>query len=198
MSLIKEMSKGFIKENPVFIMALGLCPALAVSTSIENAIGMSLATTFVLLCSNILISLLKNFIPTKVRIPCFIVVIASFVTIVDMVMHAYTPMIHRNLGIFIPLIVVNCMILGRAEAFASKSSLLKSIFDGLGMGIGFGLALILVAFFRELLGAGQLLGFRVMPENFQPVLAAILAPGAFFTLGLLMSAINLFKKKEDQ
>ncbi|MBW6515462.1 MAG: electron transport complex subunit E [Candidatus Cloacimonetes bacterium] len=196
MSLIKEMTKGFVKENPVFIMALGLCPVLAVSTSIENAIGMGLAATFVLLCSNILISLLKDVIPTKVRIPCFIVVIASFVTIVDMLMNAYTPEIHKNLGIFIPLIVVNCIILGRAEAFASRNSLFKSIFDGLGMGIGFTLALVLVAFFRELLGAGQLLGIQILPVSYQPVLLAILAPGAFLTLGLLMGALNLFKKKE--
>lgn len=197
MSLVKEMTKGFIKENPVFIMALGLCPALAVSTSLANAIGMGMAATFVLLCSNILISLIKGFIPAKVRIPCFIVVIASFVTIVDMLMNAYTPDIHRNLGIFIPLIVVNCIILGRAEAFASRSTVLKSVFDGLGMGIGFTLALVLVAFFRELLGAGQLLGIQIMPETFQPMLMAILAPGAFLTLGLLMGALNLFKKKES-
>ncbi len=196
MTLMKEMTKGFVKENPVFIMALGLCPTLAVSTSIENAIGMGFAATFVLLCSNILISLLKNVIPAKVRIPCFIVVIASFVTIVDMLMNAYVPELHKNLGIFIPLIVVNCIILGRAEAFASKNPVMKSIFDGLGMGIGFTLALILVAFFRELLGAGQLLGIQIMPESYEPVLLAILAPGAFLTLGLLMGALNLFKKKD--
>jgi|SRR5690554_1918205 electron transport complex protein RnfE len=196
MSLIKEMTKGFVKENPVFVMALGLCPTLAVSTSIENAIGMGFASTFVLLCSNILIALLKDFIPAKVRIPCFIVVIASFVTIVDMLMNAYVPELHKNLGIFIPLIVVNCMILGRAEAFASKNPVLKSVFDGLGMGIGFTLALVLVAFFRELLGAGQLLGIQIMPESYEPVLLAILAPGAFLTLGLLMGALNLFKKKD--
>ena len=196
MSLMKEMTKGFIKENPVFIMALGLCPTLAVSTSIVNAIGMGLAATFVLLCSNILISLLKNYIPTKVRIPCFIVVIASFVTIVDMLMNAYTPEIHKNLGIFIPLIVVNCIILGRAEAFASRNNLIKSVFDGLGMGIGFTLALVAIAFFRELIGAGQLMGIQIMPGSYQPVLLAILAPGAFLTLGLLMGLINLFKKKE--
>ena len=196
MTLMKEMTKGFVKENPVFIMALGLCPTLAVSTSIENAIGMGFAATFVLLCSNILISLLKNVIPAKVRIPCFIVVIASFVTIVDMLMNAYVPELHKNLGIFIPLIVVNCIILGRAEAFASKNPVMKSIFDGLGMGIGFTLALILGAFFRELLGAGQLLGIQIMPESYEPVLLAILAPGAFLTLGLLMGALNLFKKKD--
>ena len=196
MTLMKEMTKGFVKENPVFIMALGLCPTLAVSTSIENAIGMGFAATFVLLCSNILISLLKNVIPAKVRIPCFIVVIVFFVMIVDMLMNAYVFELYKNLGIFIPLIVVNCIILGRAEAFASKNPVMKSIFDGLGMGIGFTLALILVAFFRELLGAGQLLGIQIMPESYEPVLLAILAPGAFLTLGLLMGALNLFKKKD--
>lgn len=196
MSLLKEMTKGFVKENPVFVMALGLCPALAVSNSIENAIGMGGAATFVLLCSNILISLLKNFIPPKVRIPCYIVVIASFVTIVDMTMNAYLPELHKNLGIFIPLIVVNCVILGRAEAFAGRNNVVKSIFDGIGMGIGFTLALVAVAFFRELLGAGQLLGINVMPANYQPILIAILAPGAFLTLGLLLGLMNLLKKPE--
>ena len=194
MNLLREMSKGFIKENPVFIMALGLCPVLAVSTSIANALGMGLAATFVLLCSNMLISTIKGFIPSKIRIPCFIVVIASFVTIVDMLMHAYFPAIHKNLGIFIPLIVVNCIILGRAEAFASRNNVLRSIFDGLGMGLGFTLALALIAFFRELLGAGQLLGVQIMPQSYQPILLAILAPGAFITLGLLMGLMNIFKK----
>jgi Na+-translocating ferredoxin:NAD+ oxidoreductase subunit E len=194
MSLIKEMTKGFFKENPVFIMALGLCPVLAVSTSIVNAIGMGFAATFVLLCSNILISLIKDLIPAKIRIPCFIVVIASFVTIVDMIMNAYVPAIHKNLGIFIPLIVVNCIILGRAEAFASRNNVLKSVFDGLGMGLGFTMALVLIAFFRELLGAGQLLGIQILPESYQPMLVAILAPGAFLTLGLLMGLMNMFKK----
>ncbi len=196
MSLIKEMTKGFFKENPVFVMALGLCPALAVSSSIENAIGMGGAATFVLLCSNILISLLKNLIPSKIRIPCYIVVIASFVTIVDMTMNAYLFELHKNLGIFIPLIVVNCVILGRAEAFAGRNNVVKSIFDGIGMGIGFTLALVAVAFFRELLGAGQLLGVNVMPANYQPILIAILAPGAFLTLGLLLGLMNLLKKPE--
>lgn len=197
MSLIKETTKGFFKENPVFVMALGLCPALAVSSSIENAIGMGGAATFVLVCSNILVSLLKNVIPPKIRIPCYIVVIASFVTIVDMTMNAYLPELHKNLGIFIPLIVVNCVILGRAEAFAGRNNVIKSLFDGIGMGIGFTLALAAVAFFRELLGAGQLLGYNVMPANYQPVLIAILAPGAFLTLGLLLGLMNIFKKPEE-
>ncbi len=192
----KEFSKGFIKENPVFIMALGLCPTLATSTSVENALGMGLAVTFVLTCSNIIISLIKDLIPGKIRIPCFIVVIASFVTIVDLVMNAYTPAIHKSLGLFIPLIVVNCIILGRAEAFASKNKVLPSIMDGLGMGLGFTLALTLIASIREILGAGQWLGMNVMPLEYikSPMLVAILAPGAFIIMGLLMGLIKLLNK----
>lgn len=197
MRLFQEFTKGFIKENPVFIMALGLCPTLAVTSSVENAIGMGLAATFVLVCSNIIISLIKGFIPGKIRIPCFIVVIASFVTIVDMVMYAYTPEIHKNLGLFIPLIVVNCIILGRAEAFASKNKVIPSILDGLGMGLGFTLALVVIASVREILGVGQWLGMNIMPAAYikSPMLIAILAPGAFIIMGLLMGLINQFKKK---
>jgi len=197
MSLIKEFTKGFIKENPVFVMALGLCPTLAVTTSVENAIGMGLAATFVLVFSNIFISLIKNFIPPKIRIPCYIVVIASFVTIVDMVMHAYVPALHKNLGLFIPLIVVNCIILGRAEAFAGKNKLIPSIFDGFGMGFGFTLALIVIGGIREILGVGQFLGFNILPKCYIecPMLIAILAPGAFIVMGLLMGLMNLKKKK---
>ncbi|MEA1972541.1 MAG: electron transport complex subunit E [Candidatus Cloacimonadota bacterium] len=194
MTLIKEFTKGFIKENPVFVMALGLCPVLAVTSSVNNAVGMGLAATFVLIMSNIFISLLKNFIPNKVRIPAFIVVIASFVTIVDMSMHAYLPALHKSLGIFIPLIVVNCIILGRAEAFASKNNVIKSIFDGAGMGLGFTFALMVLATFREILGAGQFFGFQVMPVSYKPMLVAILAPGAFITLGLLKGLLNMIKK----
>ena len=192
--MIKEFTKGFIKENPVFVMALGLCPTLAVSSSVINAIGMGLATTFVLVFSNIFISLLKNFIPNKIRIPAYIVVIASFVTIVDMSMEAYVPDLHKSLGLFIPLIVVNCIILGRAEAFAGKNNVVKSILDGFGMGFGFTLALIVIAVIREILGAGQLLGYNVLPESYQPMLIAILAPGAFIVMGLLMGLMNLKKK----
>ncbi len=194
MTLIKEFTKGFIKDNPVFVMALGLCPVLAVSSSVENAIGMGVAATFVLVFSNIFISLIKNFIPNKIRIPSYIVVIASFVTIVDMVMEAYVPALHKNLGLFIPLIVVNCIILGRAEAFAGKHNVIRSILDGLGMGIGFTLALIVIAAIREILGAGQFLGFNVLPASYKPVIVAILAPGAFLVMGLLMSLMNLKKK----
>ncbi|MBN2461171.1 MAG: electron transport complex subunit E [Candidatus Cloacimonetes bacterium] len=194
MSMIKEFSKGLIKENPVFIMALGLCPTLAVTTSVQNAIGMGIAATFVLVCSNVIISLIKNFIPTKIRIPSYIVVIASFVTIVDLVMHAYFPMLHKNLGLFIPLIVVNCIILGRAEAFAGKNNVIKSLADGVGMGFGFTLALIVIGGIREIIGAGQFLGYNVLPLSYKPVLAAILSPGAFLVMGLLMGLMKLLKK----
>jgi len=196
MNLWKEFTKGFIKENPVFIMALGLCPTLAVTSSVTNAIGMGLAATFVLTCSNIIISLIKDLIPSKIRIPCFIVVIASFVTIVDLVMNAYTPEVHKSLGLFIPLIVVNCIILGRAEAFASKNKVLPSVLDGLGMGLGFTLALVVIGSIREVLGAGQWLGMNVMPLAYikSPMLVAILAPGAFIIMGLLMGLIKLVNK----
>ena len=196
MNLWKEFTKGFIKENPVFIMALGLCPTLAVTSSVTNAIGMGLAATFVLTCSNIIISLVKDLIPSKIRIPCFIVVIASFVTIVDLMMNAYTPELHKSLGLFIPLIVVNCIILGRAEAFASKNKVLPSILDGLGMGLGFTLALVVIGSIREVLGAGQWLGMNVMPMAYikSPMLVAILAPGAFIIMGLLMGLIKLVNK----
>ncbi|MDD3050337.1 MAG: electron transport complex subunit E [Candidatus Cloacimonetes bacterium] len=197
MSAFKEFTKGFIKENPVFIMALGLCPTLAVSSSVMNALGMGLAATFVLIASNAIISLIKNLIPSKVRIPAYIVVIASFVTVVDMSMNAYLPDLHKSLGIFIPLIVVNCIILGRAEAFASKNNLLSSVLDGLGMGLGFTFALSVIGTIREILGVGQILGHNIMWESFrnQPMLIAVLAPGAFFTLGFLIALINLLKKK---
>ncbi|RLC51358.1 MAG: electron transport complex subunit RsxE [Candidatus Cloacimonadota bacterium] len=198
MSLIKEFTKGFVKENPVFIMALGLCPTLAVSSSVQNAIGMGFAATFVLIFSNIIISLIKGFIPSKIRIPAYIVVIASFVTIVDMVMHAFLPPLHKSLGLFIPLIVVNCIILGRAEAFASKNNVLKSFVDGLGMGLGFTLALVVIATIREILGAGQFFGINVLPKSYieKPMLVAILAPGAFLIMGLLMGLMNIAKKKK--
>jgi Na+-translocating ferredoxin:NAD+ oxidoreductase subunit E len=195
MTLLKEFSKGFIKENPVFIMALGLCPTLAVTSSVMNAIGMGLAATFVLVFSNIFISLIKNFIPNKIRIPAYIVVIASFVTVVDMSMAAYVPALHKSLGLFIPLIVVNCIILGRAEAFAGKNNVISSIFDGFGMGLGFTLALVVIGGIREVLGAGQFLGFNVLPGSYKPMLVAILAPGAFLVMGLLMGMMNLKKKK---
>ncbi len=198
MSAFNELTKGLIKENPIFVIVLGMCPTLAVTSSVSNGIGMGLAATFVLVCSNILISLIKDVVPDKIRIPCYIVVIASFVTIIDMVMAAYAADLHKSLGIFIPLIVVNCIILGRAEAFASKNSVFNSALDGIGMGLGFTLALVVIAGIREILGAGQFLGMNVLPESYikQPMLVAILAPGAFVTLGLLMAVMNLIKNKK--
>jgi len=195
MSALRELTKGFYKENPVFRLALGLCPALAVSTSVQNALGMGAAATFVLLGSNVVISLLGRIIPAKVRIPCFIVVIASFVTIVELVMGAFLPELSKSLGIFIPLIVVNCIILGRAEAFASKNGLWLSILDGIGMGIGFTFAIVLIGAIREVLGDGKLMGYMVFGPGFQPVLIMILAPGAFITIGLLMGWFNLLDER---
>ncbi|MDD2650777.1 MAG: electron transport complex subunit E [Candidatus Cloacimonadales bacterium] len=198
MSAFKELTKGIFKENPTFVLVLGMCPTLAVTSSLKNAIGMGMASTFVLMFSNILISLLKDLIPSKIRIPAYIVVIASFVSIIDMAMAAYVPELHKNLGIFIPLIVVNCIILGRAEAFACKNNVFKSALDGIGMGLGFTLSLSVVSIIREILGAGQLLEIDIMPQAYikEPMLAAILAPGAFITLGLLMALINIIKDKK--
>lgn len=196
MNFVKELSKGIIKDNPIFVLVLGMCPTLAVTTSVINALGMGFAATFVLICSNIIISLIKNITPSKIRIPVYIVVIAAFVSIVDMVMAAYLPDLHKSLGLFIPLIVVNCIILGRAEAFASKNNVLVSIADAIGMGLGFTLSLSLVGTIREILGSGTLLGFKVMPVTYDPMLMAILAPGAFITLGFLMAAINMLKEKK--
>lgn len=196
MSFIKEISKGIIKDNPIFVLVLGMCPTLAVTTSVMNALGMGLAATFVLICSNIIISLIKNITPSKIRIPVYIVVIAAFVSIVDMVMSAYLPALHKSLGLFIPLIVVNCIILGRAEAFASKNNVFLSIADAIGMGLGFTLSLSVVATIREILGAGTWLGMRVVASNYDPMLIAILAPGAFITLGFLMALMNMLKEKK--
>lgn len=186
-----ELVKGIYRENPVFRLALGLCPSLAVSTSVENALGMGAAATFVLLGSNITISLIRKFVPAKVRIPCYIVVIASFVTTVELVMGAYLPELAKSLGIFLPLIVVNCIILGRAEAFASKHGVGLSIMDAVGMGIGFTLAITLIGAIREVLGDGKLMGYMVFGPHYQPVLLMILAPGAFITIGLLMGYFNV-------
>jgi electron transport complex protein RnfE len=200
MTLFKEFTKGIVKENPIFVLVLGMCPTLAITTTLNNAIGMGLATTFVLVCSNILISLIKDLIPSKVRIPCYIVVIATFATVIELEMAAYVPSLYQSLGIFIPLIAVNCIILGRAEAFASKNKVFRSLLDGLGMGLGFTLALMIVATIRELLGAGQIMGHNILPLAYResPMLVAILAPGAFLTLGLLMACINLIKSKSGK
>ncbi len=191
----KNFTKGFIKENPVFVLLLGMCPTLGVTSSAINGLGMGLATAFVLVMSNIVIALIKNFIPDKVRIPAFIVVIASFVTIVQMVLQAYLPALYAQLGIFIPLIVVNCIILGRAEAFASKNGVWSSILDGLGMGLGFSLALTVLGAIREMLGAGAIFGFKFIPANADGILLFILAPGAFIVLGYLIAIVNKIKKE---
>jgi electron transport complex protein RnfE len=180
----KNFTKGFIKENPVFVLVLGMCPTLGVTTSAINGLGMGLATTFVLFGSNVVISLVKNFIPDKVRIPSFIVIIASFVTIIDLSMAAYVPDLYKSLGLFIPLIVVNCIVLGRAEAFASKNTIISSAIDGLGMGLGFTFALTLLGALRELLGAYSLFGHKFI--NTDGILVFVLAPGAFLGLAYLI------------
>ncbi len=197
MSVTKEFLKGIYKENPVFRILLGLCPTLATSNSIQNAIGMGAAVTFVLLCSNVIISLIHKGVPNKIRIPIYIVVIATFVTITDLVMAAFAPPLHKALGIFVPLIVVNCIILGRAEAFAGKNGVLLSLFDGLGMGLGFTFALTVVAIVRELLGAGTLYGIPIFGSSFEPMLILILAPGAFLTLGLFIGFFNWLEAKRS-
>jgi electron transport complex protein RnfE len=187
-----NFTKGFIKENPVFVLLLGLCPTLAVTSSATNGLGMGLATLFVLVCSNIVVTMIKSFIPDKVRIPAFIVIIASFVTIVELVMQAYVPALFETLGIFIPLIVVNCLVLGRAEGFASKQSLLSSLIDGLGMGLGFTFALTLLGAVREMLGNGSI--FDVKFTTGDAILIFILQPGAFIVLGYLIALINKLRK----
>lgn len=194
MSQWKNFTKGFIKENPVFVLLLGLCPTLGVTTSAINGMGMGLATTFVLVSSNVVVSLIKNAIPDKVRIPSFIVIIASFVTIVQLVMEAYAPDLFAALGLFIPLIVVNCIVMGRAEAFASKKGVMSSLIDGLGMGLGFTFALTLLGAVREILGAGAIFGYSFIKG--EGMLLFVLAPGAFLGLGYLIALSNLLKKKE--
>jgi len=191
----QEFFKGIIKENPTFVLVLGLCPTLAVSVSVINGIGMGIAATFVLLGSNIIIAAIKNFIPDRIRIPCFIVVIATFVTIVEMTMKAYSPALNRALGIYVPLIVVNCIVLGRAEAYAQKSSVLNSFFDGLGMGVGFTLALILISGIREFLGAGQLMG-QTLIRGFAPVFVFGMPSGALLVIGLLLGFFNVVKNRK--
>lgn len=189
MNYIKVLNNGIVKENPTFVLLLGMCPTLATTTSATNGLSMGLATMFVLICSNFVISCIKSITPDKVRIPVFVVVIASFVTVLQLLIKAYSPDIDKSLGIFIPLIVVNCIILGRAEAFACKNSPLASIFDGIGMGIGFTMALTLLGIVREILGAGSVFGFILLPETTN-ILLFVLPPGAFITLGLLVAIIN--------
>ena len=189
MNYIKVLNNGIVKENPTFVLLLGMWPTLATTTSASNGLLMRLATMFVLICSNFVISCIKSITPDKVRIPVFVVVIASFVTVLQLLIKAYSPDIDKSLGIFIPLIVVNCIILGRAEAFACKNSPLASIFDGIGMGIGFTMALTLLGIVREILGAGSVFGFILLPETTN-ILLFVLPPGAFITLGLLVAIIN--------
>jgi electron transport complex protein RnfE len=189
-TLLERLKAGILIDNPTFMQVLGMCPTLAVTTSAQNAVGMGLATTAVLICSNTVISLLRRCIPSKIRIPAFVVIIASFVTMIDLLLQAYIPALHAQLGLFLPLIVVNCLILGRAEAYASKNKVIPSLFDGLGMGLGFTLALTAIGTVREILGAGSLFGISVMPATYEPAIIMILAPGAFFTLAILMAILN--------
>ncbi|MBQ3673133.1 MAG: electron transport complex subunit E [Paludibacteraceae bacterium] len=191
---LKTFTNGILKENPTFVLVLGMCPTLATTTSAVNGMAMGLATLFVLICSNVVISLLKNLIPDKVRIPAFIVVIATFVTIVQLVMQAYLPGIYDVLGLFIPLIVVNCIVLGRAEAFAAKNSVGLSALDGLGMGLGFTLALTILGALREFLGSGSIFGWNVYSDHYASLIF-VLAPGAFICLAYLMAIFNKLQKK---
>ena len=193
MSNLKILMNGIIKENPTFVLLLGMCPTLGTTSSALNGMSMGLATMFVLICSNIVISALKNLIPDMVRIPAFIVVIATFVTVVQMCMEAFVPALYASLGLFIPLIVVNCIVLGRAEAFAAKNGVIPSAFDGLGMGLGFTLALTLLGAARELLGTGKLFNFTLMPEEYGSLIF-VLAPGAFIALGYLVAIVNKLRK----
>jgi len=189
-SAVERLKNGIITENPTFVLTLGMCPTLAVTTSAVNGLGMGLTTMAVLALSNMFISMLRKVIPDKVRIPAFIVVIASFVTVVELLLKAYIPFLYDALGLYIPLIVVNCIILGRAEAYASKNDVVSSLFDGIGMGLGFTAALTIIGAVRELIGAGQLFGFAVMPESYVPCSIFVLAPGAFFVLAVLTAIQN--------
>lgn len=193
MNNFKVLMNGIVKENPTFVLLLGMCPTLGTTSSAINGMGMGLATMFVLICSNVVISLIKNLVPDMVRIPIFVVVIASFVTLLQMVMQAYVPALYATLGLFIPLIVVNCILLGRAEAFAAKNNPLSSFFDGLGMGLGFTIALTLLGGVREFLGTGKLFHIAIMPEDYG-MLIFVLAPGAFIVLGYLIAIVNRLKK----
>lgn len=192
---MKEFLDKIIKENPVFVLLLGMCPTLATSTSVTNAIGMGLSATAVLIGSNCVISAMKDVIPSKIRIASYIVIIASFVTMIQMFLEAFVPGLYKSLGIYIPLIVVNCIILGRAEAFASKNSVGKSFMDGLGIGLGFTFALIILSTVREIIGSGTFMGFSVFGKSFQPAAMAILPPGGFIVLGVILGIINIIKRR---
>ena len=198
--ILERLYNGIIKENPTFVLMLGMCPTLAVTTSALNGLGMGVATMAVLVMSNMIISLLRKVIPNGVRVPVYIIIIASFVTVVEMLMHAFLTPLYSSLGIFIPLIVVNCIIFGRAESYASKNNVLLSIFDGFGIGIGFTIGLTTIGIIRELLGNGTVFGFRVLPESYEPISIFILAPGAFLVLSLLCALMNKLgvSKKEKK
>ena len=195
---LERLYNGLIKENPTFVLTLGMCPTLAVTTSITNGLGMGLTTMVVLALSNVLISLLRNVIPDRVRIPAFIVIIASFVTMAELLLQAYIPFLYDALGIYIPLIVVNCIILGRAEAYASKNPVLPSFFDGVGMGLGFTVALASIGAVRELIGAGTLFGYQILPDSYVPVGIFVLAPGAFFVLAALTALQNYLRLRKPE
>lgn len=192
-SVTERLINGLIKENPTFVLMLGMCPTLAVTTSAVNGLGMGLTTMVVLALSNLFISLLRKIIPDRVRIPAFIVIIASFVTVVELLLKAFIPFLYDALGLYIPLIVVNCIILGRAEAYASKNDAISSLFDGIGMGLGFTVALTIIGAIRELLGAGEVFGLHIMPESYVPCSIFVLAPGAFFVLAALTAIQNKVK-----
>ncbi len=196
-SLSGVFMNGVITENPTFRLVLGTCPTIAVTTNAVNGIGMGLAATFVLVGSNLVISLLRNFIPDKVRIPAFVVVICTFVTMVQMLLQAYVPVLYESLGLFIPLIVVNCIILARAEAFASKNAPLASVMDGLGMGLGFTAAITIIGCIRELFGSGSLFGLNIMGAGYQPMLILVLAPGGFIVFGMVLGIANIIMKRAD-
>ncbi|MFA9424253.1 MAG: electron transport complex subunit RsxE [Sedimentibacter sp.] len=196
MDKIKVFKNGLLKENPIFVQLLGMCSTLAITTSVLNGIGMGVAVTVVLIGSNLVISLLRKVIPDEVRIPAFIIVIATFVTIIDLFMHAYTFALYKALGVFIPLIVVNCIILGRAESFASKNGLVDSMLDGLGMGLGYTFALVILSGIRELVGNGTILGFQIMGQSYEPMMIMVQPPGAFIALGLLIGLVNLLTRKK--
>lgn len=194
---LKQLYEGIFTNNPVLVQLIGMCPTLAVTTSLENGIGMGLAATAVLICSNAVISMLRKFIPSKVRIAAYVTIIAGFVTAIDLLMQAYLPDLSKSLGLFIPLIVVNCIILARAEAYASKNKVFPSMVDGLAMGLGFTLALCILAAIREILGAGTLMGFQILGTSYQPALMMILPPGGFLTLGFVIAAFQKILKKEE-
>lgn len=195
---MERLFNGLIKENPTFVLMLGMCPTLAVTTSAVNGLGMGLTTTVVLIMSNMLISLLRKIIPDKVRIPAYIVIIASFVTIVELLLNGFIPALYEALGIYIPLIVVNCIILGRAESYASKNGVISSAFDGIGMGLGFTLGLTSIGIVREIIGAGQIFGAQILPDSYEPVVIFILAPGAFFVLAVLTAFQNKMKNLKSE